>query len=405
MKTFTFLTISIFAALTAAAQQKQTLTAEDSVARNLSTQTTSIGGYGNAFYQHNSYLQSSKVNLERAVLFVGHKFTDKISVFTELEVEDAKVTGGESGGEVSFEQAYLKFNLNADQYLVAGLFVPRIGILNENHLPNTFNGNERNYVETLIIPATWRELGVGFYGNLNSLPLSYSVGVVNGLDAGAFTHGTGLENGKFEGRNASANSLAITASLQYYFNNLKMQISGYCGGAAAVTKRKADSLGLNSGLFGTPVALGEADVQYAAHGFQLRALGTYVSIPDADRINAAYANNTAKSEYGAYLELGYDILYPFHSKHDKQLVLFVRDERFDLNASLPENGVTDGTLNQNHVVAGFTYLPIRNVAIKADVRFIHTGDQNPNLIINPSPVALAYQPTYNLVNVGVAFSF
>jgi hypothetical protein len=33
------------------------------------------------------------------------------------------------------EQAYLKFNLNAKQYLVAGLFVPRTGLLNENHLP------------------------------------------------------------------------------------------------------------------------------------------------------------------------------------------------------------------------------------------------------------------------------
>jgi hypothetical protein len=70
-----------------------------------------------------------------------------------------------NNAEISMEQAFLKFNLNAHQYIIAGLFTPRIGILNENHLPVNFNGVERPMVETLIIPATWRELGAGFYGN------------------------------------------------------------------------------------------------------------------------------------------------------------------------------------------------------------------------------------------------
>jgi len=87
------------------------------------------------------------------------------------------------------------------------------------------------------------------------------------------------------------------------------------------------------------------------------------------------------------------------------VIVFVRDEQLDMNASIPSNGIIDGTLNQNHIVAGLTYLPIRNVAIKGDVRIVHTGDQNPNLIINPNPTALPYQPNYNLVNLGVAFSF
>lgn len=71
------------------------------------------------------------------------------------------------------EQAYLKFNLKPNQYIVAGLFTPRIGILNENHLPVNFNGVERPLVETFVIPATWRELGVGFYGSLNNIPLNF----------------------------------------------------------------------------------------------------------------------------------------------------------------------------------------------------------------------------------------
>jgi len=404
ISTFTLLIVSIFISTSALAQKNTTT--EDSLNNGLlKLGNTTIGGYGNAFYQNNSATKTAKLDLERFVLFTGHKFNDKISFFSELEVEDAKVSGGEEGGEVAIEQAYLKFNLNANQYIVAGLFLPRIGILNENHLPNTFNGNERNYVETLILPSTWRELGVGFYGSSSSIPFNYSVGLVNGLSSGMFEHGSGIREGRFEGRNASGNNLAITAALQYNPGNFKFQVSGYYGGTVGVSKLKADSLGLSSGTFGTPVAIGEADVQYVNAGFEVRALGTLVSISDADAINRAYANNTPKTQYGAYLEVGYDILHTLRSNHDKQFIVFVRDEKFDVNASIPSNGVTDQTLNQNHIVAGFTYLPIRNVAIKADVRIVHTGAQNPDLIINPNPVAQPYQQNYNLVNLGIALSF
>jgi hypothetical protein len=410
LKIFTLSLVSfLFVSGTLFAQQ-QTVgvarTSEDSLNNNsLSKSSTTIGGYGDAFYQRNNVQGTSKVDLERFVLFTGHKFNEKISFFSELEVEDAKVTGGQSGGEVSIEQAYLKFNLNANQYIVAGLFLPRIGILNENHLPNTFNGNERNYVEQFILPSTWRELGIGLYGNLNGLPLNYSVGLVNGLNSASFIHGTGLVDGKAEGRNASANNLALTASLQLNLNNFRAQISGYYGGTVGESKRKADSLGLNSGIFGTPVAIGEGDIMYSNGGFSTRALATIVSIPDASNINAAYANNTPQTMYGAYLELAYDLLYLNKKQHDQQFIVFVRDERLDENYKIPSNGITDGTLDQNHIVAGFTYLPIRNVAIKADVRFIHSGNQNPALIVNPNPVALPYQVNNNLIDLGIAFSF
>ncbi|MBS1531801.1 MAG: hypothetical protein JSU01_15950, partial [Bacteroidetes bacterium] len=186
--TYTLLLLFLMASGRLFAQKTNATTSEDSLSTGLSKNSTTIGGYGNAFYQHSSATQTSKIDLERFVLFTGHKFNDKISFFSELEVEDAKVSGGEDGGEVSIEQAYLKFNLNANQYISAGLFLPRIGILNENHLPNTFNGNERNYVETLILPSTWRELGVGFYGNLDNVPVNYSIALVNGLSSAMFEH-------------------------------------------------------------------------------------------------------------------------------------------------------------------------------------------------------------------------
>lgn len=368
---------------------------------------TVISGYGQASFQRNDQYQDNHVNLDRVVLFVGHQFNKKIALFTELEVEDAKVEGGSVLGTVGMEQAYLKFSLNPRQYFVAGLFLPRIGIINENHLPINYNGVERPLVEQLIIPSTWREIGVGFYSQMSSLPISYSIGLVNGLNAGNFTHGTGLQGGRGEGQMASANNIAVTAAVNAYIQDFIFQISGYAGGTVPLTKYQADSLRSISGPFAAPVYLGEADVQYNKGGFSAKALGVYVAYPDADKINRLYANNSPESMYGAYAEVAYDLFHGFKEPafDDKSLIAFARYERLNMNASIPDNGITDGTLDQSHVVVGFNYLPMHNVIIKADVRLTHTGPQNKALIINPPPVMFPYPQNNSFINVGVGYSF
>ena len=92
--------------------QQLVLTSEDSLNTGVAKNKTVISGYGSAAYQRDFNIKQSTATLERAVLFVGHQFNNKISVFTELEVENAKVEGGSEGGEIAMEQAYLKFNLN-----------------------------------------------------------------------------------------------------------------------------------------------------------------------------------------------------------------------------------------------------------------------------------------------------
>ena len=390
--------------------QKLMITSEDSLNNSAAKNKTVISGYGSAFYQRDFNTQVSTATLERAVLFVGHQFNEKIAFFSELEFENAKVAAGETGtGEIAMEQAYLKFNLNAHQYLVAGLFVPRIGILNENHLPNNFNGVERPLVETFIIPATWRELGVGFYGSLDRLPVNYSVALVNGLNSAGFEHGTGLIGGRAEGSSALANNLALTASLQYLWKDFKFQVSGYMGGTVGLSKRAADSLdvGLETGPFGTPVYLGEFDVQYAKNGFAAKALATYVAYPQADKIYRAYAKNVPTGMYGAYAEVAYNWLY--RRQKTDQFITFARLESMDLNSSLStlqkDEDQYDGTLKQMHVIAGIGYLPVPNVVIKADVRIMHTGAQNPALVINPPPNALPYRQNDQFLNLGIGYSF
>ncbi|WP_147313810.1 hypothetical protein [Deminuibacter soli] len=393
--------------------QQLVMTNEDSLnAGGVQKNKTVISGYGSALYQKNFTLHQATAALDRAVLFVGHQFNAKIAFFSELEVENAVVANDGSDefrpngkGNVAMEQAYLRFNLNPKQYIVAGLFTPRIGIVNENHLPVNFNGVERPIVEQEIIPTTWREVGVGFYGSLNRLPLNYSIAVVNGLNSANFEHGGGIGGGIGQGSVALANNLAVTGSLQYLVNNFKFQVSGYAGGTVGLSPHSADSLGLNSGAFGTPVYLGEADVQYSNNGFSAKALGTYISYPDADKVYQAYGKNLATGMYGAYAELAYDLLYK--RRKEDQLIVFARGEMLNLNSSVAgiQKGLEDPTLKQTHIVAGLGYLPIPNVVIKADVRLVHTGPQNSALVINPPPNALPYKQNNSILNIGIGYSF
>ena len=383
----------------------QQLNSEDSTAKGKSNSATYFGGYGNIFYQHDGNEENAQINVERLVLFAGHKFNDKFSFFSEIELEDAKVEGGEEGGELALEQAYIRFNLSRNSYLTAGLFIPRIGILNEDHLPNTYHGNERTQIETLIIPSTWRELGVGYYTTMPGVPLEISAAIMNGLNSSEFKHGTLIRGGRAEGRNASANNLAITGSLRYSIKKFTFQASGYFGGTVALTPVEADSLRLESGAFGTPVFLGEGNIQYKKNAFTVKVLATMVSIPDAGNLNSSFATNIAKKAFGYYVETGYDFLYRKDSTKKKALIGFLRYENFDLNSSIPANGINDPTLVQQHFVGGISYLPIPQIAIKADVRVVSTGDQNPALIINPNPNAPPYKNENTFINIGFGYSF
>jgi hypothetical protein len=375
-------------------------TSEDSLTTAGKNPATFIGGYGNVLMQYNGNEKKSEINLERVVFFVGHRFNDRFAFFSELEIEDAKVAGGEEGGEVAFEQAYLKMNVSRNSYLTAGLFLPRVGILNENHLPNTFNGNERTQVERYLIPSTWRELGVGFYTKLNSLPVNLSFALVNGLNSEGFEHGSVIRGGRYEGQEASANSLAVTGAVQYAGRDITLQVSGYIGGSVGLSAEEAEAEHLDGGPFGTPVSLGEANIQYRKNGIVAKLLGTFIHIDHAQKINNAYGNGTPESAYGFYGELGYDLLNK--QGKNRALIIFGRYEMMDLNAKVPVNIGEDPKLQQQHVIAGINYLPIPQVAVKADVRISSTS-QVDEALINPGDEA--YDHTNSFINLGIGFSF
>lgn len=387
--------------------QAQVLTKEDSLNAGLVRRdgATVLSGYGEAKVEYDLRYGSGTANLTRNVLFIGHRFSNRIYLFSELELEDARVESGSPTGEISLEQLFLKFSLTRDIYLTAGLFIPRIGIINENHLPTTFNGNDRPFVEQLIIPSTWRELGVGLYGQTPRLPgFNWSFAVVNGLNSTAFGGGEGIRGGRFKGSNATATNLGFTGAALYYIGKFRLQASAYAGGSAGLSTRAADSLQLASGPLGTPVLLGEANAQYLSSTFSGKVQAVRIAIPDAFAINRAYANNTPEAMYGVQAELSYNLL-SLTKIEDKRLVIFTRYEKLDLNAKTPENGIATDELRQQYIIAGLTWQPVRGVAVKADYVHRITGKQNTALLINPYLNTLPFYTNRGFVNLGISWSY
>lgn len=386
----------------------QILTHEDSLSAGLTikgTNATAISGYGEISYKNNLYNNTAVAQLQRAVLFIGHRFSKNISFFSEWEMENGKVTSSGNSGEFSMEQCFIKFDLNRTIYINAGFFTPRIGLINENHLPNTFNGVYRPMVEQMVIPATWREIGVSLYGRSRALPgLNYSFGVMNGINAQGFSLAEGIRGGRSEGYLASAKNLAFTGALLYYYGGWRLQASTYVSGSVGIDDTSAARLGIQTGTLGTPVFLNEANAQYRHKGFSAKGLICLVQIPDAANINATFANNSPEKILGYYAELGYDWLYEKYSQ-EKQLISFFRFEHIDMNNKIPFNGLENKAYTQNHFIAGFTYMPHRGIAIKMDFHKTLTGDFNKAFIVNPTPYLPVWYKNMNVINIGLAYSF
>ena len=142
---------------------------------------TVISSYGEINYNRPSRApQLAQADLRRFVLGLQHRIDDKTKVVGEIEVEHSVSSAGDPG-EVAIEQAYVEHQLNPTWALRAGLFLMPMGLLNENHEPTAFYGVERNFVETAIIPSTWREGGLQLVGAFDN-GITLQGGVSTGFD-------------------------------------------------------------------------------------------------------------------------------------------------------------------------------------------------------------------------------
>ena len=140
-----------------------------------------LWGYGEIYYTHPTREpQESQFDLARAVFGIGYRFDERTEFNSEYEIEHA-VASASDVGEFEVEQFYIDRRLNDAVTVRAGLFLMPFGFINEHHEPTNFYGVQRNFVETLIIPSTWREGGFNLHGE-TAAGFGWNVGLTTGFD-------------------------------------------------------------------------------------------------------------------------------------------------------------------------------------------------------------------------------
>lgn len=313
---------------------------------------TSVGGYGEMHY--NNLDSKKEFDFHRFVLFFGHKFSDRIRFFSELELEHAWVKDTQSGtsskGEVELEQAYIEFDLSQNHRAQGGLFLVPVGILNETHEPTTFYGVERNPVESNIIPSTWWEAGAGIKGELPG-GLRYDLTATSGLKiATTGSSAYNIRSARQKDSNAPGDNLAYTGRLRW---------SAIPGVEIAASLYHQEDLTQSSlGIVPIGGTLGTAHAVVSRGPFSMKTLyARWHLTGGSDTVNPANgAVSGSDVQYGWYVEPAFKIT--------KQWGVFARYSEWDNRAG---NANASDTLKRQTDV-GVNYWPHPQVVVKFDVQ-------------------------------------
>jgi len=319
--------------------------------------TGPISGYMD-FHLNKVEGSDPSLDFHRFVLIVNHSVSARIRFVAELELEHAFVEGLEESGEVELEQAYVDFLLTRRFNVRAGMLLVPVGIINERHEPPVFQGVERPFVDTVIVPTTWFEAGAGVHGEIGRgwRYRAYAMAPLNALE---FSADEGIRNGRQKGSEANVRHVAVTGRAEYVgVAHLTLGLSGWSGTSSFLAPQ-----------LDTRVTLGEADARYRRDRLELRGQFAYVSITDAARLNdtvgrlTGVSPNVARGLRGFYSEAAYRV---WSSGPARDLVGFVRYENFDTQFRMPDGFVPLKQFDRDAWVAGATYYPDPDVAVKVD---------------------------------------
>ena len=320
----------------------------------------SIGDYGEAVYENFSAGRedgadsgkTDQFDFLRAILYFGYKFNDKWVLNTEIEIEHAD--------EIFLEFATLDYLHKPMLNFRAGMLLMPMGLLNELHEPTLFLSAERPRVESAIIPSTWRENGLGIFGENERF--SYRTYIVNGLDGSGFSS-SGLRGGRQKGSRAKAESLAWVGRLDYIGRpGLLVGASLYVGDSGqGIEDAGSREIGVQTTVF-------DFHLDWKYRGFNFRALYAQAEVDDVARLNEAlgYSGSASIGEEldGFYVEAGYDV---FAHRDDRgALTPFLRYETLDTQAAVPTGFSRSGSKDAEILTFGFAWQPIDQLVFKLD---------------------------------------
>ena len=242
-------------------------------------------------------------------------------------------------------------------------------------------------VEQRIIPTTWRENGLGIFGDVG--PFAYRVYALNGLNGAGTFDGSGLRGGRQKGSDALAEDVAGVARVDYTGRpGLLAGGSVYYGGSGQARSVTLDGTAQE---IQANTLIWEAHASYQARGLDLRGLVAGASVDDAVLLNAyrvAEANDlpsvtTAQVQaltgatsvgeelLGGYGHIGYEVLRGMGTAH--QLFPYIRYEYLNTQAEVPEGFTAEPARERTAILLGASWKPVPQVAVKADWQ-IHSNE-------------------------------
>ncbi|NVJ60694.1 MAG: porin [Gammaproteobacteria bacterium] len=259
------------------AKLNTTIEAMEATPTSNTNSRTNIGGYGELHY--NNFGTQEDIDFHRFVLFISHKFNERLRFFSELEVEHS-YSGEGKPGAVELEQAYVEYDVNNSTTLKSGLFLVPVGLLNETHEPDTFYGVERNPIEKNVIPTTWWEAGASASFRFGEgLTLDFAAHSGLEVDVADFD----IRGGRQKVAKANADAFAYTTRLKY---------TGVPGlEVAAVIQHQDD---ITQGIADASAQLFETHVAYQSGAFGLKALYAQWDI------DSELADNLGKDKQNGY---------------------------------------------------------------------------------------------------------
>ncbi|MEW5976281.1 MAG: hypothetical protein AB1898_10800 [Acidobacteriota bacterium] len=329
-------------------------------------QNVPYAGYMETHLNHDG-LNPTTFDFHRFVLLFGHGFGDRIRFWSELEFEHAFVEGREISGEIALEQAYLDFLIHPRFNFRAGMLLSPVGIINERHEPVSFNGVERPFVDTFIIPSTWFGSGGGFVGDLGK-GFAYRAYLMTSLDATRFSAEEGFRGGLQNGFLENARHMAQVGRLEY------RGVPGLNLGTSFWNGRT----GFNLQNIKGQARIFEFDGRFRKGRFDWRGQFAANQLNNAAEINRAVQRQTgvnpniARAMRGFYLE-GAAHLFPTEFKHD--LVTFYRYENFDTQYRMPAGFLPLKQFDRSAHVFGLTYYPYPDVALKFDYNIMRNTSE------------------------------
>lgn len=393
--------------------------AADSVMQHVNGKRLSVGGYGEVamsrnFYsdhvsrysladEHKNDPSHGRFDIPHAVIYLGYDFGKGWTMGTEIEFEHGGVgmayekedeEGGEweqeveKGGEVELEQFWIQKSFGRWANIKAGHIVVPVGLNNAYHEPLNFFTVYRPEGENTILPSTWHQTGISFWGKTKGW--RYELQFLAGLNSDNFTNTGWINKGPgtpTEGEIATKYGTALRID-NYCIKGLRIGLSGYYGHAIG-NSYPNNKDGAESKYKGV-VAIGAIDFTYNNHNWIVRGQADYGYLSDAkqlkyftNRLNGLspfhHSAFVSKNAFAYGIEAGYNVFSQIEKlrQSNQKMYLFGRYEHYNPYASKTKNTSYDYT-NVKRMAVGINYYPVKQIVVKAEYshRFLKSQYNN-----------------------------